>query len=104
MPAAITAASEEPYSTTRCSRRSYQTRCGIPWTLGGAPVTIDDMQTGVSVGNVEMARVYRPTSISSASVGARRVSTARSSRAGVSPSTTTRTSLRRGEDVTEKPV
>ena len=56
VPAASTAPSEEPYSTTRPSSRWYQTRCGIPCTFGWAPVATEDMQTGVSVGNVEIAR------------------------------------------------
>ena len=53
-----TAANDEPYSTIRRSPRWYQTRCGIRWTSGWAPVAIDDRQTGVSEGNVEIrARV-----------------------------------------------
>jgi len=52
VPAARTAANEDPYSTIRRSPRWYQTRCGIRWTSGWAPVAIDDRQTGVSEGNV----------------------------------------------------
>jgi hypothetical protein len=50
------AAKDEPYSTTRCSFRWYQTRCGIRWTSGCAPVAIEERQTGVSEGNVEKPR------------------------------------------------
>jgi hypothetical protein len=56
MPAARSAANDEPYSTTRARPRSYQTRCGMRWTSGCAPVAIDETQTGVSEGKVEMAR------------------------------------------------
>ena len=56
MPAARTAPNELPYSTSRCSRRSYQTRCGISWTSPCAPVAIDERQTGVSDGNTDVAR------------------------------------------------
>ena len=56
VPAATTAANDDPYSTIRRASRSYQTRCGMWWTSGCAPVAIDDAQTGVSEGNVEIAR------------------------------------------------
>ena len=56
IPAATIAPNDEPYSTIRLSSRSYQTRCGIRWTSGWAPVAIDDAQTGVSDGKVESAR------------------------------------------------
>ena len=55
-PAALTAANEEPYSTRRRSPRFHQTRCGIRWTSGCAPVAIEERQTGVSEGNVETPR------------------------------------------------
>ena len=56
MPAARSAANEEPYSTIRRSPRCHQTRCGIRCTSGPAPVTIDERQTGVSDGNTDVAR------------------------------------------------
>jgi hypothetical protein len=52
-PAARTAPNDDPYSTRRCSSRFHQTRCGIRWTSGCAPVAIEDRQTGVRDGNVE---------------------------------------------------
>ena len=55
-PAARTAPNDEPYSTSRCSSRFHQTRCGMWCTSGCAPVAIDARQTGVSDGNVEAAR------------------------------------------------
>ena len=48
------APNDEPYSTRRCSPRWYQTRCGISWTSGCAPVAIEERQTGVSEGKVEI--------------------------------------------------
>ena len=56
IPAARTAPNDEPYSTMRARSRSNQTRCGMWWTSGCAPVAIDERQTGVSEGNVETAR------------------------------------------------
>jgi hypothetical protein len=56
VPATRIAPNDDPYSTMRRSRRWYQTRCGISWTSGPAPVAIDDRQTGVSDGNTETAR------------------------------------------------
>jgi hypothetical protein len=56
VPAARIAAKEDPYSTRRCSPRCHQTRCGIRWTAGCAPVAIDERQTGVSDGKVEIPR------------------------------------------------
>ena len=56
VPAATSAANEEPYSTSRRSSRSNQTRWGMWWTSGWEPVAIDDAHTGVSDGNVETAR------------------------------------------------
>ena len=56
IPAARTAPNELPYSTTRSSRRSYQTRCGISCTSPWAPVAIEERQTGVSDGKTEVAR------------------------------------------------
>ena len=93
VPAARTAPNDEPYSTRRCSPRWYQTRCGISWTSGCAPVAIDERQTGVRDGNVVTARRYSPRLIRKRSAGTSSVSTARSSMAGVSPSMTIRTSF-----------
>src|ERR671910_796090 len=87
-PARRSAANDEPYSTMRRSSRWYQTRWGISWTSGYAPVTSDEMQTGVSDGKTLAARRYSPRSKSSASAGAVRRSTASSNIAGVSPSMT----------------
>ena len=56
IPAARTAPNDEPYSTSRARSRSYQTRCGMRWTSGWAPVARDERQTGVNEGNVEIAR------------------------------------------------
>jgi hypothetical protein len=50
------AGNEEPYSTIRCSSRFHQTSDGMWWPPGPAPVTIDEMQTGVSDGKTEVAR------------------------------------------------
>ena len=98
VPARRIAANDEPYSTSRCSPRWYQTRCGISCTSGYAPVTIDDRQTGVSDGNTVAARRYSPARASSASAGAVRRSTASSYIAGVSPSMTIRSALVAGKD------
>jgi hypothetical protein len=57
VPAATIAPNDEPYSTKRPASRSYQTRCGIPCTSGSAPVVSEVMQTGVSDGNADTARV-----------------------------------------------
>ena len=92
-PAARSPRNDEPYSTSRRSPRWYQTRWGIPWTSGCAPVAIDERQTGVSDGNVVTARRYSPCSIRNASAGTSRLSTASSSIAGVRPSMTIRTSF-----------
>ena len=56
IPAALIAANEEPYSTSRRSPRCHQTRCGIRCTSGCAPVAIEERQTGVSEGKVETPR------------------------------------------------
>jgi hypothetical protein len=93
VPAARTAPNDEPYSTSRCSPRWYQTRCGISCTSGCAPVAIDERQTGVREGNVVTARRYSPRLIRNRSAGTSSSSTARSSMAGVSPSMTIRTSF-----------
>src|SRR5512142_1046730 len=84
----------EPYSTSRCSPRFHQTRCGIPCTSGWAPVAIAERQTGVSEGKVETARRYSPSRASAASAGARPDSTAASKAWGVRPSITIRITLR----------
>ena len=55
IPAARRAANDEPYSISRRSPRCHQTRCGMWWMSGPAPVTIDERQTGVSEGNTEVA-------------------------------------------------
>ena len=60
------AAKDEPYSTSRRSPRWYQTRCGISWTSGWAPVAIEERQTGVSDGNTEVPRRYVPFSVQEA--------------------------------------
>src|SRR5581483_2351456 len=91
VPAATSAPNDEPYSTTRRASRSNQTRCGTWWTSGWAPVAIDDAQTGVSDGKVDVARAYRPCSARKESVGAAPVSTACSNTDGVRPSMTTST-------------
>jgi hypothetical protein len=54
-PAARMAPNDEPYSTTRRSPRLNQTRWGISCTSGWAPVAIEERQTGVSDGNVDVA-------------------------------------------------
>ena len=55
-PDASSAPNDEPYSTSRCSLRFHQTRCGMPCTSPCPPVAIDARQTGVSEGKVETAR------------------------------------------------
>src|SRR6188508_2712786 len=98
VPARRSAANEDPYSTSRCSPRWYQTRCGISCTSGYAPVTSDERQTGVSDGNTVAARRYSPRSCNSASAGAVLRSTASSYIAGVSPSMTISSALVAGKD------
>src|SRR6476646_42464 len=93
IPAARSAANDEPYSTMRRSSRSHQTRCGMRCTSGPAPVTIDERQTGVSDGKTDVARRYAPCSARCARAGARPLSTACSNASGVIPSTTIRTSF-----------
>ena len=93
-PMARMAPNEEPYSTSRCSPRWNQTRCGMPWTSGCAPVARDARQTGVSEGNAVIARLYLPCSLRKASAGTDFRSTASSSIFGVRPSMTIRTSFR----------
>src|SRR5438067_3659673 len=93
VPAARSAANDEPYSTTRRSPRWYQTRCGIRWTSGCAPVAIDERHTGVSDGKVDVARAYSPCSARNRSAGACR-SRALSNVDALRPSMTTRTTLR----------
>src|SRR5206468_9642766 len=93
MPAALSAANEEPYSTTRARSRSYQTRWGMWCTSGCAPVAIEERQTGVSEGNVDTAREYVPCSARKESAGARPSPTAPSNIDGVSPSMTIAMSL-----------
>ena len=56
VPAARIAANEEPYSTRRRSPRCHQTRCGMWWMSGCAPVASVLRQTGVSDGNAETPR------------------------------------------------
>src|SRR5947209_12652197 len=90
MPAARTAANDDPYSTTRCSSRWYQTRWGIWCTSGCPPVASDERHTGVSDGNVETARSYRPCSARNVSAGVRLSPTADSNTEGVRPSMTIR--------------
>src|SRR5712691_3528225 len=90
IPAARTAPNDEPYSTSRSRSRSYQTRCGMRWTSGCAPVAIDERHTGVSEGNVEIAREYDPCSARNESAGARPSPTAASNIDGVRPSMTIR--------------
>src|SRR5438270_2518170 len=97
IPAARTARNEEPYSTRRARSRSYQTRCGIWWTSGCAPVAIDDRQTGVSDGKVETAREYRPRSARYDRAGVRSSPTAASNIDGVSPSITIKMTLVAGK-------
>src|ERR671931_547008 len=89
VPAARRAAKDDPYSTIRRSSRWYQTRCGMWWTSGCAPVTIDERQTGVSDGNVDVARPYSPCSARNRSAGAW-LSRAASKVKAVRPSMTTR--------------
>src|SRR5438128_1790731 len=89
VPAARSAAKDDPYSTIRRSARWYQTRCGMWWTSGWAPVTIDERQTGVSDGNVDVARPYSPCSARKRSAGAW-LSSALSKVDAVRPSITTK--------------
>ncbi len=92
-------AKDEPYSTSRCSPRWYQTRCGISCTSGCAPVASDERQTGRQRRETSSPRArYSPRSASSASVGAVRRSTASSNIAGVSPSMTISSALVAGKD------
>src|SRR4051812_36711721 len=93
VPAARTAPNDEPYSTRRRSSRCHQTRCGMWWTSGCAPVASDVRQTGVSEGKVVTARRYEPASASADSVGAERSPTAFSKVDGVRPSMTIRIAL-----------
>src|SRR6266536_2685351 len=93
IPAARSAANDEPYSISRRSPRCHQTRCGIRCTSGPAPVTIDERQTGVREGKTDVACLYVPCSARKPSAGARPLSTARSNAAGVIPSTRIRTSF-----------
>src|SRR5262249_19414609 len=81
-PAAISAANDDPYSTSRRSSRFHQTRWGMPCTSPWPPVATDARQTGVSDGNVETARRKSPLSSRKRSVGA----SVASSIDGVSPS------------------
>src|SRR5712691_1556154 len=99
IPAARTAPNDEPYSTSRSRSRSYQTRCGMRWTSGCAPVAIDERHTGVSEGNVEIAREYDPCSARNESAGARPSPTAASNTDGVSPSMTMRMSFSGPDDL-----
>src|SRR6266536_2011447 len=91
VPAARIAPNDEPYSTMRCSSRCHQTRWGMWWTSGCAPVATEVKQTGVSDGKVVTARRYSPASASRESVGAERSPTALSNIDGVRPSMTMRT-------------
>src|SRR6266545_7057636 len=94
VPAARMAANDEPYSTMRCSARCHQTRCGMWCASGWAPVAIDVRQTGVSDGNVVVARRYSPASARKVSVGTSRSPTAASNIDGVRPSITIRIDAR----------
>src|ERR671931_622520 len=85
VPAARSAAKDDPYSTIRRSPRWYQTRCGMWCTSGCAPVTIDERQTGVSDGNVEVAWPYSPCSARKRSAGASTTSAAKATSAAVPP-------------------
>ena len=98
-PTARIAGNDEPYSTTRPSPRWYQTRCGMWWTSGNAPVAIDVRQTGVSDGKTLVARPVQPASDSAASAGSRPAASPSSRASGVSPSMTTRTSFLRSPPV-----
>jgi hypothetical protein len=99
VPAATTAPKEEPYSISRRSSRSYQTRCGMWCPSGCVPVAIEEAQTGVSEGKVESARRYVPAPARKESEGASPLSTARSKTAGVRPSITIRTSFFVGQSL-----
>ena len=98
-PTARIAEKDEPYSTTRCSPRWYQTRCGMWWTSGNAPVAIEVRQTGVSDGKTLVPRPLQPASARAARAGSLPSSRPRSSASGVSPSTTTRTTFFRSASV-----
>src|SRR5205814_4743730 len=80
-------------STIRRSRRWYQTRCGIRWTSGCATVAIDERQTGVRDGKVEIPRAYVPFAARNFRAGVRSSSAARSKASGVRPSITIRISF-----------
>src|SRR5436305_8451914 len=95
VPAARSAAKDDPYSTIRRSPRWYQTRCGMWCTSGCAPVGIEERQTGVSDGKVEVARPYSPCSARKRSAGAW-LSSADSKVAAARPSMTTRMSFLSG--------
>src|SRR5688572_2598029 len=60
MPAASTAPSDDPYSTTRCSSAFHQTMCGMPCTSDQLPVAMELRQTGVTDGNALTPRAYSP--------------------------------------------
>ena len=98
-PTARIAEKDEPYSTTRCSPRWYQTRWGMWWTSGKAPVAIDVRQTGVTDGNTLVPRPVQPASARAPRAGSLPSSRPRSRASGVSPSMTTRTSFFRSEPV-----
>ena len=88
------AANEEPYSTTRRSSRSNQTRCGISWMSGYAPGRDRRQADRRQRGKDGDRAPELPGGARREIVGARPPSIPRSSRAGVSPSMTIRTSLR----------
>src|SRR5438445_8982374 len=67
------------------------------WTSGCAPVTSEDMHTGVSEGNVVTARPYVPCSARNVNAGVRLSPTAASNIDGVRPSMTMRTNLVAGK-------
>src|SRR2546421_7514082 len=92
-PAARTAANDDPYSTSRCSPRCHQTRCGMWCTSGCTPVASDVRHTGVSDGKVVTPRRYSPASASRDSIGAERSPTACSNVDAVNPSITMRMAL-----------
>ena len=81
--------------TRRCAAPRGATRrdAGCDARRVSTPVAIEERQTGVSDGKTDVARRYEPCAASSASAGARPLSTARSNAAGVIPSTTIRTSF-----------
>src|SRR4051794_5667245 len=88
-PAARTAPNDEPYSTMRCSSRCHHTRCGMWCRSGCEPVAIELRHTGVSDGNVDVARRYSPCSARKRSAGV----SAASNIDGVSPSMTISTTF-----------